>query len=674
MRPLHRLLGELRRRRVFRVAAVYGVVGWGVVEVSVSTFPALNLPGWMATAVIVLVGLGFPLAVALAWAFDLGPGGVSRTPPSPGAPAPAPPPPVPAETGRVAVPGRLRLPKLLRSPSPPASAGPRPPEAAPPPPAPADPERVRRASIAHLRHELRTPLNAVLGYSDMLIEDAEASDRPAWAAVFRGLHASGEDLLARVNETLDASAVAATGEAASVEALHAGLGERLSHPIQALIADVQRALERASGPSDADFAPDLQRIQTAATRLLGLASEIAAFSRGGGAEVPEEGASYARARVLAERVMSRIRPLAGEGADAAPLRHGHLLVVDDSPMNRDLLGRQLARQGFKVTTAAEGREALERMRGDDYDVVLLDVMMPEMDGIEVLDAMQRDRRLAEIPVIMISALDEIDSVVRCIEKGAVDYLAKPFDATLLRARIGATLELRRLREARQRAASELAAEREFRTQLLREVLPATLAERMERGEESAAEAYPEVSVLVVEIDGLGTLAARSGTAHLLERLDRIRAAFSRIGAAYPVQSLWVGDRTFVAAAGTQAGEEHHARTAAALALHLARDLVAEIGLGGAPLRVGFGIHTGPACCGMRITERLVFGIWGEAVDVAQALARRGADGEIHLSPATAVLLEGSFALQSRGVVQVSESSQLRVFRLAGSATPVAASG
>src|SRR5215471_20143557 len=124
-----------------------------------------------------------------------------------------------------------------------------------------------------------------------------------------------------------------------------------------------------------------------------------------------------------------------------------LLVVDDIEDNRFALSRRLARQGYlNVTTAADGRQALDLLNSRPFDLVLLDIMMPNVNGYEVLAAMKANEGLRHIPVIMISAVDEIDSVIRCIELGAEDYLPKPFNPTLLRARVGACLERKRLHD------------------------------------------------------------------------------------------------------------------------------------------------------------------------------------------------------------------------------------
>jgi two-component system, cell cycle response regulator len=123
-----------------------------------------------------------------------------------------------------------------------------------------------------------------------------------------------------------------------------------------------------------------------------------------------------------------------------------ILVVDDDPINRMLLTRDLERQGHRVATAEDGVRALEALRAEPFDIVLLDVLMPELDGYETLAQIERDEKLRHVPVIMVSALEDIDSVVRCIEMGAADYLPKPFDPVLLGARINGCLTKKRLHD------------------------------------------------------------------------------------------------------------------------------------------------------------------------------------------------------------------------------------
>jgi sigma-B regulation protein RsbU (phosphoserine phosphatase) len=159
-----------------------------------------------------------------------------------------------------------------------------------------------------------------------------------------------------------------------------------------------------------------------------------------------------------------------------------LLVVDDSEDNRYTLTRRLAREGYtRVATAEDGRQALALLREQPFDLVLLDIMMPELNGYEVLERLKADERLRHIPVIMISAVDQIESVIRCIELGAEDYLPKPFNPTLLRARVGATLEKKRLRDEivayLDRIERELASAREIQLSMVPTEFPGPTAAR-----------------------------------------------------------------------------------------------------------------------------------------------------------------------------------------------------
>ena len=153
---------------------------------------------------------------------------------------------------------------------------------------------------------------------------------------------------------------------------------------------------------------------------------------------------------------------------------GRILVVDDNEMNRDMLSRRLRKRGYDVDTANDGREALDTVADGDFDLVLLDIMMPEMNGYEALERLKADEALRHIPVIMISAVDEMDRIIRCIKLGAADYLPKPFNATLLRARVESSLAVKRLHDEQQAYTQSLARELEIGRQIQLGFLPPSL--------------------------------------------------------------------------------------------------------------------------------------------------------------------------------------------------------
>ncbi len=289
---------------------------------------------------------------------------------------------------------------------------------------------VERAYLTNLRHELRTPINAIIGYSEMLLEEQQPPD-PDLEKVLLG----GRQLLTQVNQLL--APANGKGESLDLQSLADQVHHHLRTPLTAVIGYTELLLEEA----DPDQAPDLVKIHSAALRMLELIQDVINLAQEGGLAgvTVEQDPTVALIQSVATSLHSPTSSL-------PTVNQGKILVVDDNPVNRDLLLQRLSRQGYEVTTAADGQEALEHLATAVVDLLLLDVIMPQMNGLQVLQTLKADQRWRDIPVIMISALDELDSVVYCIEIGAEDYLQKPFNPVLLQARINACLEKKRLRD------------------------------------------------------------------------------------------------------------------------------------------------------------------------------------------------------------------------------------
>ena len=228
----------------------------------------------------------------------------------------------------------------------------------------------------------------------------------------------------------------ATSSPESVPTLEASMRHELRTPLNHIIGYSEILLEEASERDLGDFVGDLQKIHTAGKKLLALINDLV--------DPASAGSPAPGPKTPATPTLFRDEKPGSPPAECAIC--GNILVVDDNEGNRDMLSRRLRQEGYSVSVAENGRQALELVKTQPVDLVLLDVMMPEMDGHETLKHLKADSTWRDIPVIMISALDEIESVVRCIERGAEDYLPKPFDPVLLRARIGACLEKKRLRD------------------------------------------------------------------------------------------------------------------------------------------------------------------------------------------------------------------------------------
>jgi DNA-binding response OmpR family regulator len=300
-------------------------------------------------------------------------------------------------------------------------------------------EAAQRGPSPSLRHELRTPLNAIIGYSEMLLEDARDEGPEGLFRDLSSIRTAGRQLVMLIDEILEPAPF--DRPHLGPETIRARLSFELRTPLNAVLGHTEMLLEDAEDEGKQDWIPDLRNIHAAATRFLALLDDIADAGRIEAGELGVEPETATPSSTMQERV-DTARAL----ASSVPVERGYLLVVDDDPMNRDTLSRHLQRQGHRVAVAENGRQALEMVSTHPFDLVLLDVMMPKMDGYEVLRRLKRDQASRDIPVIVISALDEVESAVLCVEMGAEDYLPKPFSPVLLRARIGACLEQKRLRD------------------------------------------------------------------------------------------------------------------------------------------------------------------------------------------------------------------------------------
>jgi CheY-like chemotaxis protein len=222
--------------------------------------------------------------------------------------------------------------------------------------------------------------------------------------------------------------------------LPAALLHDLRTPLNHIIGYSELVMEQAEADGQTDLLPHLQKVRAAGHHMVSLLEQhfVSLPGRPTSGAVAEESAPAAPGPAP----LSRVAP----GAAASAAGRGSLLIVDDAAEDRDLLSRRLAQHGYAVQTAEDGPRALEMLGDGTFDLVLLDIFMPEMDGYEVLRRIREDERLRRIPVIMISANMEVDRVVQCLELGAEDYVSKPFDSALLRARIGGTLERKRARD------------------------------------------------------------------------------------------------------------------------------------------------------------------------------------------------------------------------------------
>ncbi|CAD5969185.1 Adenylate cyclase [Planktothrix tepida] len=346
--------------------------------------------------------------------------------------------------------------------------------------------------------------------------------------------------------------------------------------------------------------------------------------------------------------------------DAEPDR---VLIVDDNEVNRDLLAKRLQRQGYGVTVASNGFEALELMGSMSLDLVLLDIMMPQMNGYQVLETLKADPALRHIPVVMISAVNDIDSIVRCIELGAEDYLSKPFNPVLLKARINACLEKKRLRDQEQAYLKKLAEEQEKSERLLLNILPEAIAQRLKRGESTIADSFADVTVLFADIVNFTKLSANLSPAQLVEILNEIFSAFDELAEKYELEKIKTIGDAYMVVGGLPTPRDDHAEAIANMALDM-QNIIGQFHLqGNEPVQMRTGINTGAVEAGVIGTKKFTYDLWGDTVNTANRMESHGIAGKIQVTVATYERLKDKYIFEERGLIDIKGKGEMLTYFL-----------
>lgn len=340
-----------------------------------------------------------------------------------------------------------------------------------------------------------------------------------------------------------------------------------------------------------------------------------------------------------------------------------VLVVDDNENNRMLLSDQLEWQGYGVATAENGRRAIEMLQERPYDLVLLDIMMPEMNGYQVLEYLKNDPNLRYIPVIMISAVDDINSVVRCIEQGAEDYLPKPFNPILLKARISASLEKKHLRDQEQAYLKRIEEEREKSERLLLNILPRPVAEQLKQQQGTIANSFAEATVLFADIVDFTDLSAHVPPTELVDLLNGIFSAFDYLAVHHGLEKIKTIGDSYMVVGGLPDPRQDHIEAVAEMALDMQREIGQFRRSDHQPFSMRIGMHTGPVVAGVIGTTKFIYDLWGDTVNTASRMESSGLPGAIQVTEVIYERLLGKYAFEERGVVAIKGKGEMNTYLL-----------
>ena len=336
-----------------------------------------------------------------------------------------------------------------------------------------------------------------------------------------------------------------------------------------------------------------------------------------------------------------------------------LLVVDDNEDNRYTLTRRLKRQGYEnLTTAENGQEALDLLARQPFDLVLLDIMMPVMNGYEVLEHIKSDMALRDVPVIMISAVDEMESIVRCIKAGAEDHLPKPFNASLLKARIGASLEKKRLRDRESVYLKQIEVEKKRADDLLHATLPAAAVHELKATNAVQPRRFEDVAVLFCDVVGFTGYCDKHAPEEVVAHLQALITEFEDIAAKRGLEKIkTIGDAFMVTG-----GLLQHIEQPAVASVEAGFDMIEAAGRQESRWEVRVGLHMGPVVAGVIGRKQYVFDIWGDTVNTAARIVDQAEPGAVLVSATVWRNLGDAFRGTSRGLVELKGKGDLELIQ------------
>ena len=339
-----------------------------------------------------------------------------------------------------------------------------------------------------------------------------------------------------------------------------------------------------------------------------------------------------------------------------------ILVVDDIEDNVFTLDRRLKRfVEAEIASAANGRAALDALHAAPFDLVLLDVQMPEMDGMTALEQMKSDMALRAIPVIMVSAVDDLDTVLKCIKLGAEDYVQKPFNPDLLRARVEAALERKRLRDQEGGFLAQIQAEKARVNDLLHSLLPRSVVSELKSSGRLVPRRHDEVAVLFCDIVGFTEYCDRNPPEAVVSGLEELVEAFEGIVERHGLEKIKTIGDAFMATAGLLRYVENPALAAAECGLGMVD--AAKAHKAGWQVRVG--VHMGPVVAGVLGKKSFVFDLWGDTVNVAARVAAEAEPGAVVVTGALWPSLNGTCHGRSLGQIALKGKGKTELVRFMG---------
>lgn len=369
--------------------------------------------------------------------------------------------------------------------------------------------------------------------------------------------------------------------------------------------------------------------------------------------------------------------------ESSPLQN--ILIVDDTPQNLRILSDVLSRRGYEVRQSISGEMALISVQTRRPDLILLDIMMPGMDGYEVCKQLKADPQTRQIPIIFLSALNATEEKVKAFTMGAADYVTKPFQFEEIVVRIEHQLRLRQLQQQLADKNQLLEAEKHKADELLRNILPEAIANKLKAqagrhrpedfGEELAeglaeglegvplADFFDSATILFADIVNFTAFATRVQPKVLVKSLNQIFSRFDRLADIYGLEKIKTIGDAYMVAGGIPVTRPDHAEAIAMMALEMQSAIEDFRMITGAPFQLRIGINTGPVIAGVIGYKKFSYDLWGDAVNVASRMESQGEPGRIQVTETTYDQLRHRYCFEARGSIDVKGKGSMKTYWL-----------
>jgi len=525
----------------------------------------------------------------------------------------------------------------------------------------APPARLERALAAFLRQELTSPTVAMTSFLDVLIVEARRSHLDEAVVDLTRMRAASVELGALVNGVIDTPETIPS-EQEAIEAFRKRLRHDLRTPLITIKGFATILIEDLKDSRHKRLLHELEKVLTVAEELR---AQIDALVDRAGQSSIEPRLKPAQPISMVGDMLSVVAPVDLGSETIWRGQPSRILIVDETAANRDLLAPRLLREGHEIETAENAADTLDRLVGVTFDLILLDFILPGMDGLELLCRLKSNLHTRHIPVIMISALDEADGAIRCIEAGAEDYLPKPFNPVLLRARINASLEKKWLRDRERSHFEEMRVEKQRWEALLLNILPQSIVSRMRNGETVIADRHEDATILFVDLVGFTSLSTQYPPDKVLDILSKIFARFDGAVAAHGLEKIKTIGDAYMVAGGLPEPIADHTRRAAELAIEMLAIVRQLRDSQQVDLKARIGIHTGPVIAGVIGARKLMYDVWGDTVNTASRMETFGAADRIHVSAEMRCVLGEAFLFESRGELKIKGKGMMETYFLIG---------